>query len=54
MSLASKLTNRQLMFVAEYLVDQNGKAAAVRAGYSEQTAASIASENLTKPNIRLR
>jgi phage terminase small subunit len=37
MSLASKLTNRQLMFVAEYLVDQNVKAAAVRAGYSEQT-----------------
>jgi phage terminase small subunit len=35
----------------EYLHDLHGQNAAIRAGYSERTARSIASENLTKPNI---
>ena len=34
------------------MVDLNGAQAAIRAGYSRKTARSIASENLTKPNIR--
>lgn len=38
-------------FCEEYVVDYNGKQAAIRAGYSEKSAASIASENLTKPNV---
>jgi phage terminase small subunit len=42
------------MFCREYLVDLNGAAAAVRAGYSEKTANRIASENLSKPDIMER
>lgn len=44
-------TARQLRFVDEYLTDLNATQAAIRAGYSERTAASIGSENLTKPEI---
>jgi phage terminase small subunit len=40
------------MFVQEYLVDLNATQAAIRAGYSAKTAALIAHENLTKPNIQ--
>lgn len=46
------LTPKQKRFVAEYLVDLNATAAAVRAGYSKKTANRIASENLSKPDIR--
>ena len=45
------LTPRQERFVAEYLVDLNATQAAVRAGYSVKTAASIGYENLRKPEI---
>jgi phage terminase small subunit len=45
------LTPKQQRFVAEYLVDLNATQAAVRAGYSPRTARSIASENLSKPDI---
>jgi len=45
------LTDRQKMFVKEYVVDFNATQAAIRAGYSEKTARAIASENLTKPYI---
>jgi len=45
------LTLKQQRFVDEYLLDLNGTKAAVRAGYSEKTAKSIATENLTKPVI---
>lgn len=45
------LTPKQQRFVAEYLVDLNATQAAIRAGYSEKTAAAIGSENLTKPEI---
>jgi len=37
--------------VLEYLHDLHGQNAAIRAGYSAKTARSIASENLTKPNL---
>lgn len=50
--VAPKLTTQQKRFVEEYCVDWNGTQAAIRAGYSEKTARSIGSENLTKPNIR--
>lgn len=50
--MAAEMTNKQKMFVKEYLKDLNGTQAAIRAGYSEDSAKEIASENLTKPNIR--
>jgi|TARA_A100001037_G_C14916525_1_gene529693 phage terminase small subunit len=46
------LTDRQERFVVEYLATANGAEAARRAGYSEHTAKEIASENLTKPNVK--
>ena len=48
---SSPLTAKQLRWIYEYLVDFNGAAAAVRAGYSLKSARAIAHENLTKPNI---
>ncbi|EIM25740.1 terminase small subunit [Microvirga lotononidis] len=45
------LTDKQKRFVEEYLIDLNATQAAVRAGYSEKTARSVGSENLTKPDI---
>ena len=45
------LTAQQQLFVNEYLIDLNATQAAIRAGYSEKTARSIGSENLTKPDI---
>jgi phage terminase small subunit len=45
------LTDKQARFVEEYLVDLNATQAAVRAGYSEDSAASIGHENLRKPEI---
>ena len=48
------LTDKQEMFCREYIVDLNATQAAVRAGYSEATAASIGYENLTKPEIASR
>ena len=47
-----KLTAKQQMFCDEYLIDLNATQAAIRAGYSEKTAAVIATENLRKPNIK--
>lgn len=38
-------------FADEYLIDFNGTQAAIRAGYSERSAYSIASENLRKPEV---
>ena len=46
-----QLEPKQEMFCEEYLVDLNATQAAIRAGYSEKTAASIGHENLTKPGI---
>lgn len=45
------LTPKQAAFVREYLVDLNATQAAIRAGYSARTAASIGEENLRKPDI---
>ncbi|WP_103108461.1 terminase small subunit [Brevibacillus reuszeri] len=46
------LTEKQRRFADEYLIDLNATQAAIRAGYSTQSAREIASENLSKPNIR--
>ena len=46
------LTAKQQRFVEEYLVDLNATQAAVRSGYSTDTARQMASENLSKPYIQ--
>lgn len=48
----ANLTPKQQRFVEEYLIDLNATQAAIRAGYSEKTAAVIGAENLIKPNIQ--
>jgi len=45
------LTPKQKRFAEEYLVDLNATQAAIRAGYSEDSASIIGFENLRKPNI---
>lgn len=45
------MTPKQQRFVEEYLIDLNATQAAIRAGYSEDTAHSIGHENLSKPEI---
>ena len=47
------LTPKQQRFVDEYLVDLNGAQAAIRAGYSPDTAKQMAHENLSKPYLQL-
>ena len=49
----SKLTSKQALFCKEYLIDLNATQAAIRAGYSKNTACAIGTENLRKPNIAL-
>lgn len=48
MKESTKLTAKQNSFVQEYLVDLNGAQAAIRAGYSVNSAKQIATENLSK------
>lgn len=45
------MTKKQKRFVEEYLIDLNATQAAIRAGYSPDSAADIGSENLRKPDI---
>lgn len=45
------LNAKQERFCQEYLIDLNATQAAIRAGYSQETARSIGHENLTKPDI---
>jgi phage terminase small subunit len=47
-----ELTDKQEKFCYEYCLDFNATQAAIRAGYSESTARSIASQLLTKVNIK--
>ena len=42
------------MFCREFLIDLNGTQAAIRAGYSAKTANRIATENMSKPEIKRR
>ena len=52
MAKKAKLTEKQQRFVDEYLIDLNATQAAIRAGYSVESARDIGCENLTKPNIQ--
>lgn len=49
-----RLTAKQKKFVEEYMIDLNGTQAAIRAGYSPESAAQIAYENLRKHEVRAR
>jgi phage terminase small subunit len=46
------LNPKQLRFVEEYLIDGSAKNAAIRAGYSAATAASIGSKMTAHPKVR--
>lgn len=48
------MTPKQEMFCREFLIDLNGTQAAIRAGYSAKTANRIATEILSKPEIKRR
>ena len=48
----AKLTAKQQRFVEEYLIDLNATQAAIRAGYSPETANEQGSQNLAKLSIR--
>lgn len=50
-SLSQKLTDKQLKFIEEYLIDLNGEQACLRAGYSKKSARGTASTLLANPNI---
>lgn len=47
-----KLTKKQKRFADEYIISGNLTQSAIKAGYSERTAATIGSENIRKPNIK--
>ncbi len=49
--MSEELTAKQAAFVEEYLIDRNATQAAIRAGYSQDTARQMGSENLAKPYI---
>lgn len=46
------MTDRQRRFIEEYCIDFNGTRAALKAGYSEKTARSLACQLLTNVNIK--
>jgi phage terminase small subunit len=48
------MTPRQELFCREYVIDRNGTAAAIRAGYSRAAAAQQACRLLTKAKIKAR
>nr|WP_243122662.1 terminase small subunit [Clostridium sp. KNHs216] len=48
------MTAKQKKFCEEYLIDLNATQAAIRAGYSPNSAGAIGGENLEKPEIRAR
>ncbi len=45
-------SEKQKMFVKEYLIDLNATQAAIRSGYSPKTAYRTGCDNLTKPQIQ--
>lgn len=49
---AANLTEKQIKFCENYVIDWNATQAAIRAGYSEKTAGAMGHENLTKPEIQ--
>lgn len=53
-NMQKKLTGKEEKFCREYVIDLNGTQAAIRAGYSPNSARQIASRLLTKDYIRSR
>lgn len=49
--MANKLTDKQEIFCNEFVKDRNATRSAKAAGYSDKTAHTTGSENLTKPEI---
>ena len=49
--MRKKLTDKQTLFVKEYLCDLNAKQAAIRSGYTARSAVVTASKLLTKANV---
>jgi phage terminase small subunit len=49
---SDRLNPKQSAFLTQYLIDFNGKQAAIRAGYSEHSAEAIASELLSFPKVK--
>lgn len=47
-----KLTDMQMRFCQEYVKDQCGQHAAIRAGYSEKTARQIAEKVMREPHVQ--
>lgn len=47
-----KLSNKQLRFIEEYMIDCNGTQAAIRAGYSPKTANEQAARMLAKVSVK--
>lgn len=50
----NKLTDKQERFCLEYVIDFNATQAAIKAGYSENTAQEIGSQNLSKLLVQQR
>ncbi len=50
--VVARMTAKQQRFCDEYLIDLDGTKAAIRAGYSPRTAATIAYENLRKHDLK--
>lgn len=48
----SDLTDKQEMFCREYVIDFNGTQAAIRSGYSKNSAKVIGAQHLTKLNVQ--
>lgn len=52
MTKKKPLTDKQKRFIDEYMVDNNATQAAIRAGYSEKTARTQGSLNMTNVDIQ--
>ena len=52
MQRRKKLKPKRVKFIDEYILSNNGTAAAIKAGYSEHTAAVIACELLANPDVK--
>jgi len=50
--MTKRFTNKQKIFISEYLVDLNATRAAIKAGYSAKTATQIGSKLLTNVDIK--
>jgi phage terminase small subunit len=46
------MTPKRRLFAEQFVLDHNGAAAAVRAGYAPRSARQMASELLARPDVR--